>query len=81
MVQRDPNTTGGDRSTDRVPPWLLALAGVTVVLVVAVVALVVIPAARDRYDESEDAADAQVPTSVPVSTSTTGSSFSATSAI
>ncbi len=70
MSQRDPNSTGGDRSTDRVPPWLLALAGVTVALVVAVVALVVIPAARDRYEPSDDA-DAQVPaTSVPASTST-----------
>ena len=70
MSQRDPNSTGGDRSTDRVPPWLLALAGVTVALVVAVVALVVIPAARDRYEPSDDA-DAQEPaTSVPASTPT-----------
>ncbi len=70
MSQRDPKSTGGDRNTDRIPPWLIALAGVTVALVIAVVAFVVIPAARDRDQAVGGDADAQAPTSVPASTST-----------
>lgn len=71
MSQRDPNTSGGDRGNDRVPPWLIALAGVTVALVVAVVAFVVVPAARDRYDEPSATEAATTSTSVAPSTSTT----------
>ncbi len=83
MSQRDPNNdgggrdfsggdpSGGDGDADRVPPWLLALAGVTVALVIAVVALVVVPTARDRYDDASSDGDGTTTTTSTVPTTVT----------
>lgn len=69
MSEREPNNVGGDRDSERVPPWLIALAVLTVALVVAVVVFVVVPTASDRNDDASS--DEPTTTTSPIDASST----------
>lgn len=55
MTEREATSERGGRSSERVPPWLLVLAGVTLVLAIAVVWLLVVPTERDHRDAAQRA--------------------------